>query len=131
MLAKAAVRMKNRRLSESFLNAFSGIWTAFRCERNMRIHLSAAVLCIVLGIILKLDAVRWCVLFIAIGLVMTAEIMNTAVENLVDMVTDEYSKKAKTVKDIAAGAVLAAAITAAILGILIFARPLLRLAGLI
>jgi len=122
--------MKNRKLSDSFRNAFRGLGQAFARERNMRIHTAAAVLCIMLGVVCRLDPVSWAVLFIAIGLVVVAELFNTAIEKFMDMITTEYSPKAGTVKDIAAGAVLVAAIVAVILGILVFAPPLLRLAGL-
>ncbi len=97
----------------------------------MRFHLVAAVLSVILGIILRLDILRWSVLFIAIGLVLVAELVNTAIENLVGMITGEYSEKAKTVKDIAAGAVFVAAAVAVILGVLVFLRPILQLAGLL
>jgi len=123
--------MKNKKLTDSFRNAFAGISEAFARERNMRIHSAAAVLCVIAGIILRLDALSWAILFTAIGLVIVAELLNTAVENLVDMVTGEYSQKAKAVKDIAAGAVLVAVAVAVILGVLVFLPPLLRLAGLL
>lgn len=122
--------MKNKKLSDSFKNAFNGLKEAITRERNMRVHLAAILLCVILGIIFSLDVVRWSILFIAIGLVIIAELFNTAVENLVDMITDEYSQKARAVKDIAAGAVLAAAVVAVILGILVFIHPLLSLFGL-
>jgi diacylglycerol kinase len=122
--------MKNKKLSDSFKNAFNGLKEAIARERNMRVHLAAILLCVILGIIFSLDVVRWSILFIAIGLVIIAELFNTAVENLVDMITDEYSQKARAVKDIAAGAVLAAAVVAVILGILVFIHPLLSLFGL-
>jgi len=123
--------MKNRTLPESFRNAFRGLRKAFAGERNLRIHLAAAFLCILLGIILRLDLLRWCLIFTAIGLVFTAELVNTAVENLVDMITDEYSRKAGMAKDIAAAAVLVAAVTAAVLGVLVFGPSLMRFAGII
>jgi len=130
-LVKVAVGMKNKKLSDSFKNALMGISQAFARERNMRFHLVAAVLSVILGIILRLDILRWSVLFIAIGLVLVAELVNTAIENLVGMITGEYSEKAKTVKDIAAGAVFVAAAVAVILGVLVFLRPILQLAGLL
>lgn len=131
LLVKAAIWMKNKKLSDSFRNAFTGISEAFARERNMRIHLAAAIICVILGLILRLDAVRWSILFIAIGLVFAAELVNTAIENLVDMITNEYSQKAKAVKDIAAGAVLVAAAVAVMLGVFVFLPALLRLAGLL
>lgn len=122
--------MRNHKLSDSFRNAFRGLRQAIARERNMRIHVAAAVLCILLGIVCRLDPVSWAVLFIAIGLVVVTELINTAVEKLVDMITTEYSTKARAVKDIAAGAVLVAAIVAVALGALVFIPPLLRLARL-
>lgn len=122
--------MKNKKLSDSFKNAFNGLKEAIARERNMRVHLVATLLCIILGIVFCLDVLRWSILFIAIGLVMVAELFNTAVEDLVDMITSEYSQKARAVKDIAAGAVLVAAVVAVILGILVFIHPLLSLFGL-
>jgi len=122
--------MKNRKLSDSFRNAFRGLGQAFVRERNMRIHTATAVLCILLGVVCCLDPISWAVVFVAIGLVVVAELLNTAIERVMDMINPEYSRKAGAVKDIAAGAVLVAAIVAAILGILVFAPPLLRLAGI-
>lgn len=123
--------MKNKKLSDSFRNAFNGLKEAFAHERNMRVHMVAVLLCIILGIIFRLDVVRWSLLFIAIGLVIVAELVNTAIENLVDMITSEYTRKARVVKDIAAGAVLVAAVVAVILGALVFIQPLLRLMGIL
>lgn len=109
----------------SFKNAYNGLKLAMAHERNMRIHILVVTMCIVLGIAFRLDALRWIMLVIAVGMVLMAELMNTAVENMVDMVTPEYSEKAKIIKDIAAGSVLIASAAAAVIGILVFTDPLL------
>lgn len=119
--------MKNKTLKDSFTNAYNGLRLALFHERNMRIHIFTAILCVLLGIIFCLDALRWAILMIAIGLVFITELFNTAIENMVDMITSEFSVMAKTVKDIAAGTVLIASVIAVILGILVFIDPIINL----
>ena len=101
-------------ITKSFGYAFEGIFTCIRKERNMKIHCAMAVLVVIAGIILKLSPVEWCICLGLFGLVMALELVNTAVESVVDLVTSEYKPLAKIAKDTAAGAVLIAAIMAAI-----------------
>lgn len=107
-------------LYRSFGYAFQGIFTCVRKERNMKIHCVAAVFVVIAGVILKISAIEWCICLALFGLVMALEHVNTAVEAVVDMVTEEYHPLAKVAKDTAAGAVLIAAIMAAIAGCIIF-----------
>ena len=107
-------------LYQSFGYAFQGIFTCVREERNMKIHCVAAVFVVIAGVILKISAIEWCICLALFGLVMALEHVNTAVEAVVDMVTEEYHPLAKVAKDTAAGAVLIAAIMAAIAGCIIF-----------
>ena len=107
-------------LYRSFGYAFQGIFTCVRKERNMKIHCVAAVLVVIAGVILKISAIECCICMVLFGLVMALEHVNTAVEAVVDMVTEEYHPLAKVAKDTAAGAVLIAAIMAAIAGGIIF-----------
>ena len=107
-------------LHRSFGYAFQGIFTCVRKERNMKIHCVAAVLVVIAGVILKISAIEWCICMVLFGLVMALAHVNTAVEAVVDMVTEEYHPLAKVAKDTAAGAVLIAAIMAAIAGCIIF-----------
>lgn len=93
-------------LYRSFGYAFQGIFTCVRKERNMKIHCVAAVLVVIAGVILKISAIEWCICMVLFGLVMALEHVNTAVEAVVDMVTEEYHPLAKVAKDTAAGAVL-------------------------
>ena len=107
-------------LYRSFGYAFQGIFTCVRKERNMKIHCVVAVFVVIAGVILKISAIEWCICLALFGLVMALEHVNTAVEAVVDMVTEEYHPLAKVAKDTAAGAVLIAAIMAAIAGGIIF-----------
>ena len=89
-------------------------------ERNMKIHCAAAILVVIAGVILKISSLEWCICLTLFGLIMALELVNTAVEAVVDLVTEERKPLAKIAKDTAAGAVLIAAIMAAIAGIIIF-----------
>ena len=112
--------LKNETLIRSFKNAFNGIRLAMFCEKNLRCHVLAAVIAVVAGFILKIDSTRWVLLLLVIGIVFICEFVNTSLEVLTDMVTKEYSDEAKRVKDIAAAAVLVAAILSVVVGIYIF-----------
>lgn len=112
---------------KSFGHAVNGIVTATQTERNLRIHLAIVVFVCVIGFFLQLSSIEWCIIIGCFGLVIGAELMNTAIEKLVDMVSPEMNPKAGLVKDIAAGAVLICAITAALIGGVIFIPKLLDL----
>ncbi|MCX7771586.1 MAG: diacylglycerol kinase family protein, partial [Clostridia bacterium] len=90
--------MKNRTLAQSFKTAFHGFYDAFRSERNLKVHIAVAVLVVLIGLVLQIDALRWLAVFGAMGLVFICELLNTAVEKLTDMVTAEYSERARAVK---------------------------------
>ncbi len=119
--------MKNRLIFKSFEYAWQGLKTAFISERNFKIHCAAAFLVVVFGLILRISAMNWVFVFLAMGFVFVCELVNTAGENLVDMITKEYSAEAKRIKDLLAGAVLVSAITAVFVGIAVFAGPVLTL----
>ena len=106
-------------LYKSFGYAFEGIGTCIKKERNMKIHCAAAILVVIAGVILKISSLEWCICLTTL-LIMALELVNTAVEAVVDLVTEERKPLAKIAKDTAAGAVLIAAIMAAIAGIIIF-----------
>lgn len=113
----------------SFLFAGQGVWHAVRHQRNMRVHLAAAVAAVVAGLVLKISAVGWACVLLAIGLVLTAEMLNTVVESLVDLYTDEYHPLAKIAKDTAAGAVLVSSLAALAVGLAVFLPRLITSAG--
>lgn len=109
-----------KRLRKSFGYAFKGIDDVIEHEPNMKIHVVAAILVVIMAFILKVSIIEWIILVLLIGAVLAAETINTTIENLVDMYTKEYDEKAKIVKDTAAGTVLILAITSAIIGLIIF-----------
>lgn len=112
-------RQEYKKLINSFKYAIEGIISSFKTERNMKIHVLAMIVVIALGLFFRLNKVEWCFIIIAIASVISAELFNTAIETVVDMVSPERNPKAKLAKDIAAGAVLVVAICAAIIGFII------------
>ncbi len=110
-----------------FKYAFKGIFFAFKTQTNIRIHSIISVLVISAGFILKINPVEWVFITFAIGLVLAAELFNTAIESLVDMVSPSYSEKAGLIKDVAAGAVLIAAVVAIIIGVIVFLPKIIEI----
>ena len=115
-------------LSKSLGYAFEGILTGIRQERNMRIHCMAVILVTAAGTLFQITAVEWCVCLLLFALVAGLELVNTAVEAVVDLVTEEKKPLAKIAKDTAAGAVLFAAIISAFVGCIIFLPYVFELA---
>ncbi len=115
-----------RRRIDSFRFALAGIRAAFWTEINMRIHLAAALVVVVVAFVLEVTATEWCLLIFCIGVVWAAEIFNTALEALVNLVSPVQHPLAGKVKDLAAGAVLVTAIMAVVVGLLIFGPHLVR-----
>ena len=116
--------MKNPNLKRSFGNAFAGLWAVWRTQRNARIEVGIALAVVALGLFLRVGALEWVVLTLTIGLVLTAECLNTVVEAIVDLVSPNNHPLAKTGKDTAAGAVLVTATGAILVGLLILGPPL-------
>jgi diacylglycerol kinase len=104
----------------SFRFAFAGLAYSFKTQRNFRIHVAIALLAVLAGIIVGLSWVEWAVVALLVVLVLAAEMVNTMIESLVDLVTQEYHPLAKVAKDVAAGVVLLTAIGAVVVGVLIF-----------
>lgn len=109
----------------SFRYAWDGLVYVFRSQRNFRVHLVVALLVAALGLWLGLPTTSWAVLAVTVGIVLVAEIFNTAAEALVDLVSPDYHPLAKQVKDLTAGAVLVFAIVSVAVGLLILGPPLL------
>ncbi len=107
-------------LYKSFGYAFAGIGAVIAKERNMKIHCFAACLVVIFGLLLNISREEWFTCMILFALVMSLEMVNTAVEATVDLATQELDPRAKLAKDAAAGAVLVAAIFAAMIGLWIF-----------
>lgn len=120
-------KQEYKRLINSFKYAIEGFISSFKTERNMKIHIVAMIVAIILGFVLKLNAIEWCICTIAIVLVISAELFNTAIETVVDMICPEKNENAKLAKDISAAAVLALAIGAVVIGIIIFVPKIIAI----
>ena len=115
-----------KRLIKSFSYAITGIKDALKREQNLNIHFLVFVLVILLSIYFKVSHMEILIIILVSGLVISLEMVNTAIENTVDN-QNKYSKEAKMAKDCASGAVLVAAITAIIIGIYIFLPRIIAL----
>ena len=111
---------------KSFVYAFEGVKHFMRFEAQAVIHLLAALAVIGVGFWFEINSTEWIAICFAIGFVVVAEMLNTAIEKLTDMVSPEINFKAKVVKDLAAGAVLVASIVAVVVGLLVFLPRLLH-----
>lgn len=109
---------------QSFSFAFNGIKILFKEEHNSWIHLAAALLVNILGIWLKFSNYEWIIVWLCIGLVFLAELINTAIENLCDHITPEKNVAIGKIKDLAAAAVLVSSITSVIAAFLILANKI-------
>lgn len=118
-------REKKNPLYKSFGYAFEGIFTGIKKERNMKIHCLAMLCVVVAGVLMRISVIEWCICLILFGLILALELVNTAIEAVVDLVTEERKPLAKLAKDTAAGAVLIAAIMATGVGFLIFVPKIL------
>ena len=115
------IRWKNTNILSSLEFALSGIWTAFKRERNMRKHAVSGVLAIISGIVFCISEFEWLFLLLSIFLVFMAELFNSAIENVVDLASDyQFHMRAKRAKDMAAGAVLVISGFSVIAGLIIF-----------
>lgn len=115
---------KARSRIESFSYAFSGLWYTFRSQPNFRIHFFIALLICGLGIWLRLKYNEWVFLLICIAFVWVSEIINTAIETVVDLASPELHPLAKLSKDVAAGAVLVSVLFSLVVGVLILGPAL-------
>jgi diacylglycerol kinase len=116
--------MRSRNITEGFRFASSGLWYVLSTQRNARIHLPIGAGVVLLGLWLRLSFTQWAVLVLTISFVLVSEMVNTVSETLVDLACPEYHPLAKVVKDVTAGAVLLAAITSVVVGLLVLGPPL-------
>jgi diacylglycerol kinase len=108
------------KLIQSFGHALNGLRTSVAEQLNLRIHLFAVAVVVFFGFYFSISNLAWCMLISTASLVISLELVNTALENLTDLVTQEKKPLAGKVKDIAAGAVLVAALASVLIGIIIF-----------
>lgn len=118
--------MKSKNILASFKYALEGIYTAFMSERNLKIHLVCTIIVLLLALYLKFSILEFVLLLLIIASVIGAELFNTAIEEVVNILSPEKRKEAKKAKDIAAGAVLIFAFFAFINGLILFAYKVLH-----
>ena len=118
---------KSKNVISSFKYSFQGMFSALKTERNLKIHVTIMILVIIAGIVLKISKIEWIICIILFGLVIGGEMLNSAIETVVDIAMPDINPKAKFAKDAAAGAVLVFAIASAIIGFMIFGPKLIAL----
>lgn len=121
------IKVKTKRIINSFKYAIEGFISSFKTERNMKFHIFIMVLVILAGIILKITKAEWIVCIFCIAMVISAELFNTSIETVVDLVMPYKNEKAKIAKDVAAAAVLVLAIASVIIGLMIFMPKIIKI----
>lgn len=118
---------KNKNMFDSFKHAFDGIKSAISTEYNMLIHCYMSVAVIICGVLFHISYFEWIICILLIGLVITLELINTAVESIVNMITTKYNVYAKIAKDTSAAAVMVMSVVAAVIGLIIFVPKFIAL----
>ncbi|MDP3726972.1 MAG: diacylglycerol kinase family protein [bacterium] len=117
----------SRKLAASFKFAFEGLFHALSHNQNLRIHFIIAIIVILASIFFRVNPFEMGILGVMILLVISAEMINTAIEEMVNLIANDHRKEAKIAKDVAAGMVLVAALGSIIVGVLVFTPHILRL----
>jgi len=125
--SKRIVKVKTKKLVNSFKHAIEGFFTSFRTEQNMKIHIIIMLIVIIGGILLKISSLEWIICVCCFIIVISGELFNTAIETVVDIVMPYKNKKAKIAKDVSASAVLVLAIGSTIIGLIIFVPKVINL----
>lgn len=121
-------KYKSQGFRNTFKNARKGMRLSLKSERNIRIHLFAAALALATGFVFKFSIVKFCILLLTIVMVISAEMMNSAIEFALDSVYhNKYSKMVGMAKDIAAGAVMVVTVVALMIGALLFVPPFYKM----
>lgn len=117
---------KSKNFIEALKNAFRGIFYTIKTQRNIKIQILLAIIAIILAVLLKCTLIEVAILAISISFVLFAEMLNTAIETTVDLITQEYDIRAKIAKDIMAGSVLLTSLNAVVIGCLIFIEKIVQ-----
>ncbi len=123
---KRKLKVKTKKLINSFKYAFEGLFTSFKTERNMKIHVLIMFIVILMGIFFRISKLEWIICIFCFVIVIAGELFNTAIETVVDIVMPCKNEKAKIAKDISAGSVLILAIGSAIIGLIIFIPKIVK-----
>ena len=118
-----------RTFKGSVKNCLDGISYVTKSEKNFKREIALGIIALILSYILKIDKIEFIIILTMICLVLTTEIINTAIERTVDLVTKEYHELARIAKDVSAGSVLVSSIFALIIGIIIFIPKIITLLG--
>ncbi len=110
--------------------ALSGLKYSFTHEKNIRIETFSAIVVIVVGFLLKISSLHWLIIILNISFVIITELINTAIEELSDVISPKIDPSVKIIKDVAAGAVIISVIAAAVCGLIVFAPYILKLINL-
>lgn len=105
---------------KSFRDAFHGLWYIIKTQANFRIQVFIGIIAIILGFLLNISVIEWCIIVLAMGFVLGAEAVNSSIELLSDKVEEAYSESIRRIKDTAASSALIVSISAFIIGCLIF-----------
>ena len=124
------MQVRQRTWSRKFADAFRGLERALRTQTSFVVHLWMAVAVIIAAAVLRVSLVEWCLLAVAIGMVLAAEIFNTALESLARAIPVGRHPRIRDALDMASAAVLVAALTAAVIGVLVFGTRAAKLVGL-
>ncbi len=119
--------VEHRTLFKSFQYASEGIWFAVKDNQNLRLHILAAIIVVILSIIFKVGAFEMGILGVMILLVICTEMINTSIEEMTNLISREHSKEAKVAKDVAAGMVLLTSVGSVIVGVLVFFPYIIKL----
>ncbi len=121
-------KYKKQNFSSTFKNARKGMRLTIKSERNIRVHFFVAALVLVSAYCLGFSITKFCILFMTIAAVISAEMFNSAIEFSLDAIFhNKYSRMVGMAKDIAAGAVMVVTITAVMVGVLLFAPPIIQI----
>lgn len=124
------MRERIRKHTISFQTAFAGIVWAFKTQPNFQVHLVLALIAVLIGLFVGLTATEWALIIFTIFWALSAEMMNTAIEAIADLVTTEWRKEIKIAKDVSAGMMLLVACGAATIGLLVLLPKLISTLGL-
>lgn len=116
-----------RKHTVSFKHAFAGLWWAVTTQPNFRVHLVLSLLAIGLGFFFEITQIEWAIIIFTIVLGLSAELINTAIESMTDLITKEWREEAKIAKDVSAGMMLTVAIGAVCVALVIFGPYILGL----
>lgn len=118
--------LKISRLLQSIRYSFRGLWKSFKEEQNLRIQVFAAIVVVGLGIYFRITLIEWSLLVLSIGFVFIAELLNSAIERVSDVLKPRINGYVKEIKDIMAGTVMLASIIAIVVGLLVFLPYIIR-----